>query len=77
MILTITKGKPQASSCQVYQKKLIFYQISKLRTQSAFKNIKVIAHSDYHNESTQAKRSIPLTCPSFSRNSEKFWRLQG
>ena len=41
---------------------IFFVQISKLDT-CAFKKIKAKANSEYHNHSTQAKGSIPQTCP--------------
>ena len=55
-------------------KEFTFWSNSKRHTQCAFKNIKVKAPSEHHNESTQRKGSIPRTCPKVF---QEFGRLQG
>ena len=53
------------------------FNFSKFSTFSKFQNIKVKAHIEYHNKSTQLKGSVPQTCQVFSGNSETFAKLQG
>ena len=65
----ITSTKRQAIAFILLRlvKEFTFWSNSKRHTQCALKNMKVKAPSEYHNESTQPKGSIPRTCPkSFS-----------
>ena len=43
------------------------FNFSEFSTFSKFQNIKVKAHIEYHNKSTQLKGSVPQTCPSVWR----------
>ena len=49
--------------------------VSYLHFQSS-KNIKVKAHSEYQNESTQSKGSIPRVCPTGIRKNTQNCKLK-
>ena len=66
IILIEARGKPKAPCCYVWQRELVFDQISKFCTQWVFENIK--NESTSHNDSIQPERLYTV-----NRNSEKFW----
>ena len=48
--------------------------LSKFSTFRSFENIKVKAHSEYHNESTWSKRAVHWTCSNVFQESRQIWK---
>ena len=71
-IAIVTRSKPKINS----NKKLIFVQISKFRTHCGFKNLKWKHPPNITMKVHSLKVSNPEPADRFSRNLEKFWKLQ-
>ena len=68
-----TRNKPQTSSCCVWQRELVFDQIS-IASQCVFRNIKMKSYVAMIAHNLKALYSE--SAPKFPRNSEKFEKLQ-